>query len=68
MKNIEPSLEKLYSYIPEADMLISAVSSVNVGWHIEHSLLVISKIIETVVNSDPAKSGSLILKETLFSF
>jgi hypothetical protein len=55
MKNLEPSLEKLYSYIPEADMLNSAVSSVNVGWHIEHSLLVISKIIETVVNSDPAK-------------
>ena len=55
MKNLEPSLDKLYSYIPEADMLNSAVSSVNVGWHIEHSLLVISKIIETVVNSDPAK-------------
>lgn len=55
MKNLEPSLEKLYSYIPEADMLNSAVSSVSVGWHIEHSLLVISKIIETVVNSDPAK-------------
>ena len=55
MKNLEPSLEKLYSYIPEADILNSAVSSVNVGWHIEHSLLVISKIIETVVNSDPAK-------------
>ena len=55
MKSLEPSLEKLYSYIPEADMLNSAVSTVNVGWHIEHSLLVISKIIETVVNSDPAK-------------
>lgn len=55
MKNLEPSLEKLYNYIPQANMINNTVSLVNVGWHIEHSLLVISKIIETVVNSDPAK-------------
>ena len=50
MRNLEPSLEKLYSYIPQADKLNSGVSSVNIGWHIEHSLLVISRIIDTVTN------------------
>ena len=55
MRNLEPSLEKLYSYIPQADKLNSGVSSVNIGWHIEHSLLVISRIIDTVTNSDPSK-------------
>ncbi len=55
MKNLEPSLDKLYSFIPQSSQLNTSVSSVNVGWHIEHSLLVITKIIETVVNSDPNK-------------
>ena len=55
MRNLEPSLAKLYSFIPQSNQLNASVSSVNVGWHIEHSLLVITKIIETVVNSDPNK-------------
>ena len=55
MKNLEPSLDKLYSFIPQSNQLNTSVSSVNVGWHIENSLLVITKIIETVVNSDPNK-------------
>lgn len=55
MRNLEPSLEKLYNCIPQADKLNSGVSSVNIGWHIEHSLLVISRIIDTVTNSDPNK-------------
>ncbi len=55
MRNLEPSLDKLYSFIPQSNQLNTSVSSVNVGWHIEHSLLVITKIIETVVNSDPNK-------------
>ena len=55
MRNLEPSLDKLYSFIPQSNQLNASVSSVNVGWHIEHILLVITKIIETVVNSDPNK-------------
>ena len=55
MRNLEPSLDKLYSFISQADKQNDAVSSVNIGWHIEHSLLVISRIIETVVNSNPEK-------------
>ena len=55
MRNLEPSLEKLYSYINDAAKLNTAVSSVNIGWHIEHSLLVISRIIDSVTSSDPSK-------------
>ena len=55
MRNLEPSLEKLYSYIKDDAKLNTTISSVNIGWHIEHSLLVISRIIDTVTNSDPNK-------------
>ncbi|MFM1929975.1 MAG: hypothetical protein RL387_1303 [Bacteroidota bacterium] len=55
MRNLEPSLEKLYAYIQDAEISNSSVSSVNIGWHIEHSLLVISRIIDSVTSSDPSK-------------
>lgn len=55
MRNIEKNLDELYQYLEQADQLNPAVSSVNVGWHIEHSSLVIMRIIETVTKSDPKK-------------
>lgn len=55
MRNLEPSLEKLYAYIQVAEISNPSVSSVNIGWHIEHSLLVISRIIDSVTSSDPSK-------------
>ena len=53
MRNIEKSLDELYNYLPHIDQLNNTVSTVNVGWHIEHSSLVIIKIIETISKSDP---------------
>lgn len=53
MRNIEKHLDELYNYVEQAHQVNTAVSSVNVGWHIEHSSLVIIKIIETVSKSDP---------------
>ncbi len=55
MRNIEKSLDELYNYIAHIDQLNTDVSAVNVGWHIEHSSLVIIKIIEAVSKSDPKK-------------
>lgn len=55
MRNLEPSLEKLYAYIQDAEISNPSVSSVNIGWHIEHCLLVISRIIDSVTSSDPSK-------------
>ena len=55
MRNIEKRLEKLYTFIKDADRVNSYVSSANVGWHIEHSLLVIIKMISALTASDPAQ-------------
>ena len=49
MRNIEQRLEKLYTFIGDADKVNTSVSSANVGWHIEHSLLVIIKMISSPV-------------------
>jgi hypothetical protein len=53
MRNLEGPLSDLYTYIAQEEKVNQSISSVNVGWHIEHSLLVIIKIIETVSKSDP---------------
>jgi len=55
MRNIEKRLQKLYTFIGDADKVNSSVSSANVGWHIEHSLLVIIKMISALTASDPAQ-------------
>ena len=55
MRNLEAPLSELYRFIQEAEKFNNDISSVNVGWHIEHSLLVIQKISETVLQSDPNK-------------
>lgn len=55
MRNLEYPLSELYTYIPHSDKINKSISEVDVGWHIEHSLLVIIKIIETVCKSDPAQ-------------
>jgi len=53
MRNLEIPLSELHKYIDNAEKMHEKISSVNVGWHIEHSLLVIQKIGETVIQSDP---------------
>jgi hypothetical protein len=55
MRNIEQRLQKLHTFIKDADRVNSSVSSANVGWHIEHSLLVIIKMISALTASDPAQ-------------
>jgi hypothetical protein len=55
MRNIEKRLEKLYSFVEDAHKVNTSVSSVNVGWHIEHSLLVIIKMISALTASDPVQ-------------
>ena len=52
MRNLEQRLENLYAYIEDAHKVNTSVSSANVGWHIEHSLLVIIKIINAFIHSD----------------
>jgi D-serine dehydratase len=53
MKNIDSILPELASYIANHDQSNHAISEVTVGWHIEHSLLVIKQITSTVAQSEP---------------
>ena len=55
MRNIEKHLDELYNYVEQEHQLNTTVSSVNVGWHIEHTSLVIIKITESVSKSNPQK-------------
>ncbi len=53
MKNLDAILPELATYIPDHNQFNQAVSEVAVGWHIEHSLLVIKQITATVAQSEP---------------
>ncbi len=56
------SLDKLYKQLVELkanievfDYQTDSVSSANIGWHIEHSLLVLNGVVDSIKVSDPNK-------------
>ena len=53
MKNIDNIMPELATYIADYNHSKHAISEVTVGWHIEHSLLVIKQITATVAQSEP---------------
>jgi hypothetical protein len=53
MKNLDAILPELATYIADHNQSNQAISQVAVGWHIEHSLLVIKQITATVAQSEP---------------
>ena len=53
MKNLDAILPELANYITHHNQSNKAISEVSVGWHIEHSLLVIKQITATVAQSEP---------------
>jgi hypothetical protein len=53
MKNLDAILPELANYIADYNQSNKAISEVSVGWHIEHSLLVIKQITATVAQSEP---------------
>lgn len=55
MKQLLDLVNQLALQIPNATKRQTSVSEGAVGWHIEHSLLVITQIIEGVKHSDPSK-------------
>lgn len=62
MKKLIKQIQQLESYLSFYNTVNPAVSSASIGWHIEHSLLVIKQITATVAQSDPA------LFESKFNF
>ena len=55
MGKIEQLLTTLETYIDQDQSLNSTISTVNVSWHIEHSLLVITQIAKAVSSSNPSE-------------
>jgi hypothetical protein len=53
MKNLDAIVPELATYIPKYNQYKTAISEAAVGWHIEHSLLVIKQITATVAQSEP---------------
>jgi hypothetical protein len=53
MKNLDAILPELANYITQHNQSNTAISEAAVGWHIEHSLLVIKQITATVAQSEP---------------
>ena len=53
MSKIENQLSKLESKISSESILNPAISKSPVGWHIEHTLLTINRIIEALQYSNP---------------
>ncbi|MDH4403809.1 MAG: DUF1569 domain-containing protein [Flavobacterium sp.] len=53
MKNLETLLNQLESRIPLYAKENLTISKSNIGWHMEHSLLVINGITKALLKSDP---------------
>ncbi len=55
MNKLTTQLADLGTKIEAQEKLNPKVSAVSVGWHIEHSLLVINNIVKALSNSEPGK-------------
>lgn len=53
LSGIEQLVSELEQYIPKQELIKPDVSASSIGWHIEHSLLTINLIVDTVKRSDP---------------
>jgi hypothetical protein len=53
MKNLDAIVPELANHIVDHSQSNKAISEASVGWHIEHSLLVIKQITATVAQSEP---------------
>ncbi len=54
MQRLLDLLTELQARIPAHEKLVATVSAANVGWHIQHTSLVMVRIIDAVKQSDPA--------------
>lgn len=50
---LKKQLDSIESYISKQETVNLKISKVPIGWHLDHSLKVMNKVIETMKNSDP---------------
>jgi len=53
MKNLGNLITELENKIPKQESINQAISKSSVGWHIEHTLLTINRVIDQLKKSDP---------------
>lgn len=53
MQALETLINQLESRIPQFETINPTISKSNIGWHIDHALMVLSGIIDTTAKSDP---------------
>ncbi|HVG16501.1 MAG TPA: DinB family protein [Chitinophagaceae bacterium] len=54
MRKLEQLISALESNISHQELIVPDISAGSVGWHIEHSLLVLNLVIGTLSKSDPS--------------
>lgn len=53
MKNIKDQLQKMESLLPQIGVTNDKVSKASVGWHLEHSLLILNSSLKGLTMTDP---------------
>jgi hypothetical protein len=53
VKHLAALIDELEAFAPHANVVNTVVSKGAVGWHIEHSLLTVRKIVEFAASTDP---------------
>jgi hypothetical protein len=53
LQRLTSAIDKLEAQVPHWEEINTAVSASSVGWHIEHTVMVTTRIIETLKASDP---------------
>ena len=53
MKNLKNLIAELENKIPKQESINETISKSSVGWHIEHTLLTINRVIDQLKKSDP---------------
>ena len=66
MKSLAALINELENKLPFIEQKNNAVSKVSIGWHLEHSLLALIKMITAVEHSNPADfKGKFNLKRSI---
>ena len=68
MNKLDQLLKSLETKISFAPVFMEKISTVNVGWHIDHLLLVNERITESLIKSDPAKHQNKFNKKKFVVF
>ena len=53
MKNIDDQLQKMESLLPKIDVTNEKISKASIGWHLEHSLLILNSSLKGLTMTDP---------------